>query len=256
MRTHPLLLLIIFTISISQSLGQTSKIVTQGVIEFEKTINMYKAIEAISGTQNQQTTQKVERYKLEHSQFVKLRSTLSFNAKATLFKPLEPTEQEIEESKITPLANQFNIVYKDLSTDTLFLEKNIFGKTFNVKDVAREIKWKLTSETRNIAGYDCKRANGVILDSIYIVAFYAKEIPISSGPETFMGLPGMILGIAFPYEHVTWFATNVKIDQAVDIKLPKIQTYISDSELLKQLRLFTQNLGTKGIYLSKILQIF
>ena len=35
-------------------------------------------------------------------------------------------------------------------------------------------------------------------------------IPVSGGSESFTGLPGMILGVALPREHITWFATLVK----------------------------------------------
>jgi GLPGLI family protein len=54
------------------------------------------------------------------------------------------------------------------------------------------------------------------LDSIYVVAFYTDEIHVSGGPESFHGLPGMILGVAVPHENVTWFAT--KVTETVDSK--------------------------------------
>lgn len=73
----------------------------------------------------------------------------------------------------------------------------------------QKVEWKYTDEIRNIAGYDCRRANAIIRDSIYVVAFYAEEIPVPTGPESFHGLPGMILGLAIPSEHITWFATKV-----------------------------------------------
>lgn len=48
-----------------------------------------------------------------------------------------------------------------------------------------------------------------MMDSIYIVAFYTDEIPVSGGPESFAGLPGMIQGVALQHEHITWFAKLV-----------------------------------------------
>ena len=54
------------------------------------------------------------------------------------------------------------------------------------------------------------------MDSIYVVAFYSDEIPVSGGPESFSGLPGMILGLALPHENVTWFATKV-----TDVPIPE-----------------------------------
>jgi len=42
-----------------------------------------------------------------------------------------------------------------------------------------------------------------------VVAFYTDKIPVSGGPESFNGLPGMILEVAVPHEHVTWTATKI-----------------------------------------------
>jgi GLPGLI family protein len=100
-------------------------------------------------------------------------------------------------------------VYTDLATNSQISQKKVFEETFLVKDTTRKIRWKITDETRVIAGYTCRRANAIILDSIYVVAFYTTEIPISGGPENFSGLPGMILGVALPHENITWFATKV-----------------------------------------------
>ena len=87
--------------------------------------------------------------------------------------------------------------------------KQAFEKSFLVKDSIKKIKWKLTDETREIAGYQCHRANALFFDSIYVVAFYTDEILTKGGPESFNGLPGMILGIAIPHQHITIFATKV-----------------------------------------------
>jgi GLPGLI family protein len=89
------------------------------------------------------------------------------------------------------------------------MEKHVFDEVFLVKDSTRHINWKITTETRDIAGYKCRRANALVLDSIYVVAFYTDEITTTGGPEMFNGLPGMILGVALPHENVTWFATKV-----------------------------------------------
>ena len=52
----------------------------------------------------------------------------------------------------------------------------------NWQTVYAEIKWKFTDEYRNILGYDCRRVNGIMQDSVYIVAFYTPQIPVSGGP--------------------------------------------------------------------------
>ena len=57
------------------------------------------------------------------------------------------------------------------------------------------------------------------MDSIYVVAFYTDEILTTGGPESFSGLPGMILGVALPHQHVSWFATKVESVPVTDNQL-------------------------------------
>ena len=78
-----------------------------------------------------------------------------------------------------------------------------------IQDSIMPVKWKITNEYREIAGYSCRRANGVVLDSVYVVAFYTDQIPTSAGPGTVHGLPGMILGLVVPEQHYNIYATKV-----------------------------------------------
>jgi GLPGLI family protein len=149
-----------------------------------------------------------DNYIKNNPQFKVLKSTLTFSKDKTFFNPAEP-ENSSNSFGGNVMADQNNIIYSDLSTGSSISQKKVFEETFLVKDSTRSINWKITSETRVIAGYKCRRANALILDSIYVVAFYTDEIPISGGPESFNGLPGMILGVALPHENITWFATKV-----------------------------------------------
>lgn len=98
------------------------------------------------------------------------------------------------------------------------LEKNTFSKLLDfggdeliLADTIPTIKWKYTDEYRNIVGYDCRRANGVLQDSIYVVAFFTNQIAIPAGPELIQGLPGTILGVSIPSLNINMFATNVQL---------------------------------------------
>jgi len=82
-----------------------------------------------------------------------------------------------------------------------------------------KIKWKLTSDVRTIAGYDCRKAVGILNDTIAIFAFYSDELLINGGPEGIQGLPGMILGMGIPRLHSTWFATKVEV---FEVKMNKV----------------------------------
>jgi GLPGLI family protein len=110
-----------------------------------------------------------------------------------------------------------NVVYNDYTTGTTITQKPVFEETYLVQDSLLSIKWKITADTRNIAGFECRKAIGVVNDSVTVFAFYTDEILINAGPEGANGLPGMILGMGIPRIHTTWFATKMD-DKGVNLK--------------------------------------
>ena len=109
-----------------------------------------------------------------------------------------------------PVADK-NIVYTDFKKGQTISQKPVYEETFLVTDSLLRIKWRITPDIRNIAGFDCRKAIGIINDSITVFAFYTDELMISGGPEGIHGLPGMILGVGIPRLHCTWFATKVEV---------------------------------------------
>lgn len=105
-----------------------------------------------------------------------------------------------------------NIVYNDYRKNLTIAQKPVFEEVFLVEDSLPQIKWKLTADTRNIAGFECRKAIGILNDSIALFAFYAEELLVSGGPESVQGLPGMVLGLGVPRLHTTWFATKVEVN--------------------------------------------
>jgi GLPGLI family protein len=111
-----------------------------------------------------------------------------------------------------------NVVYNDYTSGSTTSQKSIYEETYLLQDSLLKIKWKITADTRNIAGFECRKAIGILFDTVSVFAFYTDEIMINGGPEGINGLPGMILGIGIPRLHTTWFATKVKALDAVDAK--------------------------------------
>ena len=105
-----------------------------------------------------------------------------------------------------------NVWYFDHETGKYNMQKNVYGSNFNVEDSIRNIQWKLSNETRIIAGYTCRKATGVLFDSVYVFAFYTDEITISGGPNSINGLPGLVLGLTIPRMYTSWIATKVTTD--------------------------------------------
>jgi GLPGLI family protein len=109
-----------------------------------------------------------------------------------------------------PVADK-NVVYNDYIAKKTVAQKPVYEETFLVEDELPKIKWKITADTRNIAGYECRKAIGILDDTVAVFAFYTDEIMIPGGPEGITGLPGMILGMGVPRLHTTWFATKVDV---------------------------------------------
>ncbi|MEJ7557253.1 MAG: GLPGLI family protein [Pedobacter sp.] len=191
------------------SKAQNVRFPPAGIIEFEKSINVYALMKkAADNSKESYIRDAYDNYKKNNPQFKLLQSTLIFSNDKTLFTPIAPAESPRGFFN-NPMSEQNSTIYTDLANGLFTAQKKVYEETFLLKDSIRKINWKLTSEVRTIAGYECRRANAVILDSIYVVAFYTDKIPVSGGPESFNGLPGMILGVALPHENVTWFAKTV-----------------------------------------------
>lgn len=106
-----------------------------------------------------------------------------------------------------------------------------------IKDTLQDVTWRFTDEFRTIAGYECRRVNGATKDSLYLIAFYSEEIPVSGGPVLTGGLPGMILGLVIPEMHINYWATEVKFttDQISSSWKDKKAKEMSSNEFFKLL---------------------
>ena len=122
--------------------------------------------------------------------------------------------------------------YKNVKDKSYTVDKEFMGKEFLVKDSLPKLNWKMESETRVIGGYNCYKATAVkeasktdfrnfkpkkegdkktetdskdkktnFMDDlempkeITITAWYTPEIPVNQGPESYWGLPGLILEV-------------------------------------------------------------
>ncbi|TKC07632.1 GLPGLI family protein [Pedobacter frigoris] len=221
------------------SFAQNARFPFSGVIEYEKSINMFAMMKKnMNESSGSFWRDMYDNYKRSQPQFKILKSTLAFSTNKTVFTPIADTEaQRGFFFGNDPIVSQNNTIHTDFATGMFTAQKTVYEETFLLKDTIRQINWKLTSEMRTIAGYECRRANAIILDSIYVVAFYTDKIPVSGGPESFTGLPGMILGVALPHENITWFAKTVtdKSVSTAEMKIPskgKAATYKSLKETI------------------------
>jgi GLPGLI family protein len=117
-----------------------------------------------------------------------------------------------------PTAN----TYTDLAKQMQYEERAFFEKEFLIIDSLKQYKWKLSEETKTIAKQLCKKATTMITapqirmrvsvtsggnntdttantprapKETELVVWYAENIPVSFGPDSYSGLPGVIMEI-------------------------------------------------------------
>lgn len=139
---------------------------------------------------------------------------LRFTDSTAIFVPILPEVPDERE-----WATMQNTTYQNLSSKVLIQQFSFWGTQVLMKDTVEEREWIITGSSREIAGYNCRQAMWEANDSTRIYAWYADELMSSVGPETFNGLPGVILGLGIEDGGVVYFAK--KIERLEDPKIEK-----------------------------------
>jgi len=184
--------------------------ISKGQIEFEKKVNVYKNLD----DQNKDNNDGFDWISTVKKQIPEWNTTyfnLYFDDNKTMYKPGREVNQGTKGPDWFQDPAQNNIVYCNFEIKQSVSQKSVFESMFLISDSLRKANWKITNDVRDIAGFKCRKATTIIMDSVFIVAFYTDQITTSGGPESFNSLPGMILGLAVPRLHTTWFATKVEV---------------------------------------------
>ncbi len=200
----PTLGILIFLISIINSQAQEFN-----KIYYERSLNMNAFIRA-QESRSEYSSDKIVEYSRSYPQFLKSYYSLDFNGEWSHFYKDSVSEEYAGNpySRFSEIEMENNMLI-NRKIDSVYLEKSIFGEKFSIKDSVHKIKWKITTERRDILQYNCLRANGVICDSIYVVAFFTPDLPFDVGPESFGKLPGAILSLYLPHDNISYVATKI-----------------------------------------------
>ncbi|MGN6601426.1 MAG: GLPGLI family protein [Ginsengibacter sp.] len=223
-------------IAIARHSSAQAIFISKGKIEFEKRTNMWISM---TGSFAEQLKKTLPEYKTSYFNY-------EFDAKKAIYKPGREVDDKYN-SFFGNLAGD-NVVYSDFTTDKYVAKKHVFEKTFLIEDSLRNAKWKIKNDFRDIAGFHCRRATTIIMDSVFVVAFYTDEITIPGGPESFSGLPGMILGLVINRIHTTWYATKVEAESVdeKDLTPPNGGKKIDESTLKEELKKLMSDWGKYG----------
>jgi GLPGLI family protein len=189
------------------------KFILRGKVEYERKINVHKQLDAL-GQDMGSFKSNIPKYRTTYFDY-------HFSGAKSIYKVSPTREGNDRDFRMFGDLNTDNVIFKDSETGMGSSQKSIFEKNYLLQDTLNKFTWRITNDTREIAGFECRKAVGRIFDSVYVIAFYTDEIVNSGGPESYNGLPGLILGVALPRLNTTWFATKVELEvKESDIIIP------------------------------------
>lgn len=200
-KKYGFILLLIFLAQCVQAQVRAGKVV------YERKTNLYKKFK---GDDVKEWLREEDKNKVDVFE-------LYFDDSSSLFQP-----QESELKERMSWATSKNKVYRKLNAPTGLFVKSIWGEQLYISDTVPRRQWKITDSKRTISGYVCRKAIWQQNDTTRIYAWYCDELMPSIGPESFGGLPGVILGLATEDGGVIYFAKSVETSPvAFDALVPK-----------------------------------
>jgi GLPGLI family protein len=232
----------LFALILPLTIMAQQKFIYEGRIEFERKINLHRQVD-----DEEQAADWFKDMIKTQPAFHTTTFSLQFNDEKTIYK-LVGESPKVQMWWLLGPAKENNI-FTDLIHNTRQSFKTVYDQSLLISDSLNTIDWRMSDEMRTIAGMECRKAVGRICDSVYVVAFYTDEIPVTGGPESFHGLPGMILGLAIPRLHTTWFATKIQLIAPVakDFEVPtRGMTKTTDAKLKSTLKSSLKDWGKFG----------
>jgi GLPGLI family protein len=213
--------------------------ITNAKITFERKTNLYKKLKG-----------NVENWLKEEDKVKIDYFELFINDTCSLFKP-----QESDLKENMSWATSKNTVLQNFKLNTRYVIKPMWGEELHLTDSMFKRKWKITESSRKIAGYACRKAVWQANDSTRIYAWFSYDIVPATGPESFNGLPGTILGLATEDGGVVYFAKKVEVltPTPATFILPKKKKVYTIPELKAQME---KQYGKEKWFKSMILEQF
>lgn len=127
-------------------------------------------------------------------------------------------------------------IYKNLKNN-IIAEVINYPKDYILQDTLQKLNWKISKETKEILGYETRKAEAIVDSTMTLVAWYAPKLAYKNGPAEYGGLPGLILELEEKKdsedqkEKLIYTAISLKADKNKKlIQFPKKGKIISKNE--------------------------
>lgn len=169
-------------------------------------------------------------------EFQEMKSILLFTPTESIYagKPGKEADETIEEEdgnvqiKLEMSAPDEKI-YTDIQNGIVVEQRDLMGKIFLVKDTLKKSDWRVKDEQKMVSGILCQKAE-LIHEEDTVVAWFTSQIPVSTGPSGFGGLPGLIVHVSMNGGNFQITATNIinRVIGPKEIKPPTKGKSITD----------------------------
>lgn len=207
--------------------AQTSFEVTYGISE----IKLHGSIDSLSERGKRFTKKIIDRSKDVNYTLFTNKDNSHFEAEEILIKendsPMEPLYY-----RMVKQFTSFNTkVYSNHKDENIVFIKNLVSQDFTVKRDYYNFNWVIKESSKKILGLDAKKAAGkyyypVTNEELEVEAWFIPSLPLQSGPDIFMGLPGLIAEVHLKGAVVT----AKKIESSECLEIEKIE----DSKAMTQ----------------------
>jgi GLPGLI family protein len=201
--------------------------VSEGSITFEVKVNVHRTLPP----DRQEMKSMIPEFRTSKEQ-------LLFNSEESLYKPMEPDEEEdIEgEGMRMRMRTPQNEIYVKPSESKRVALQEFMGKKYLIEDSLKITAWKFGTETKTILRHECKQASYFNEErKANVVAWYTDKIRPFLGPENFNTLPGTVLQIDINEGErvITALAIEPRALKKNELKIPSGGTKTTQAEFRK-----------------------
>jgi GLPGLI family protein len=164
----------------------------QGTIRYLRTQNWAKMMASVDYISKQQRDRMM--YMWGNRSEWKTYTLLHFNATQSKYENSEEQAEAGNEGWSDRKETFF--MKRNFKENTLYDGITFLSKTYLIHDSIVPPKWKILNDMKEVAGHICMNASWTdTLRKQNVFVWFALDMPVSTGPDRFIGLPGIILEV-------------------------------------------------------------
>jgi GLPGLI family protein len=211
---------------------------TEGVIQYEETVNLHKMLPDSMLKQMRGMIPETRSTQME----------LYFKGDESLYKRLDDPDEQPQGGGggWGGMGRTSGETYKNVATEKLVEQKEMFGKKFLIEDTLKVQRWKLGTDAMTILGYKCMKATmtdsvrmrGDSMTKRNITAWFTEDVPLAMGPGLYGSLPGLVLAVDVNNGQMTSVAKKVEFKKVKeeDIAAPSKGEKLTRKEFDEKLK--------------------